>query len=103
MDLLRHGAFAFVTEEVLAQQFAQVELGLVLAPAAKLLHELRVDVGKGLGLFLDELTKPLNGRCLVGDKHRHLLEFTRGHLLAVVFCHLIRQEIHAVTLNETLR
>ena len=42
-----------LAEEVLVQQFTQVELSLVLAPATELLHELRVDVREGLGLSLE--------------------------------------------------
>lgn len=84
VDLLRHRTFAVVAEGVLVQQFAQVELGLVLASATELLHELRVDVGEGLRLFLDELAEPLDGGRLVGDEHGHLLEFVRGHLLSLL-------------------
>ena len=39
VDLLWNWAFAIVAEEVLVQKLAQVDLGLIFTPAAKLLHE----------------------------------------------------------------
>jgi len=103
VDLLGHRAFTVVAEEVLVQQFAQVKLGLVLAPAAELLHELRIDVGEGLWLFSYELAQPLDGGCFIGDEHGHLLEFARGHFLAVVIQPPDLAGKHAVALDETLR
>ena len=51
MDLAGYLALAVVAEEVLLQQFRQLQRLLVFLPAADLFEELRVDLLEGLRLL----------------------------------------------------
>ena len=102
MDLFGYVAFAVVAEEVLVEEFTQIKLGFVFAPAAELLHELRVDVGEGLRFGFEELAQPLDGGGFVGDEQGDLFDLSGGHFYAVVFGGLFGEEVHAVTVDEAL-
>ena len=71
-------------------------------PAADLLDELRVDLLEGLGLLEQLLPKPLDGRRLVGDEELELQDLADGHALLVVLGDLVGEEVHPITLRETL-
>ncbi len=101
-DLCRNRSLAVVAEEILRQQFRQLQRFLVFLPAAKLFHKLRMEFLEGLRFLEELLFEPLNGRGFIRDEKLELQNLSNGHALSVVFGHLFRQKVHAVTLGKAL-